>query len=292
MTDCLSVADVVAAAAEHLERAAVADPRREAFSIWASLSGLDVGRAWLRQQQPAEESVVQRFRPAIARRAAGEPLAYVIGRAGFRTLDLAVDARVLIPRPETEGLVEHVLVWGSRRPAGGLGSWGTVVDAGTGSGCVALSLAVEGRFQRVLATDTSAAALDLARHNYETVAPPTPVEFRLGAGLDPVSDTEPDAIVSNPPYLTAAEFAGLDRGVRGYEPRAALVGGSDGMEHICAFLHEAVNILAVGGLLAIEIDCSRADLALRLAREAGWHNARVEADLFARPRYLLATKES
>jgi len=292
MLECQSVGDVLGAAAQDLERAGVKQPRREALTIWASLVGLEVGKVWLLQRRPADVSVVDRFGPAISRRAAGEPLAYVIGTAGFRTLDLTVDSRVLIPRPETEGLVEQVLAWGARRKAAAAGCWGTAVDMGTGSGCVALSLAFEGRFQRVLATDTSAAALELARRNYATLAPPTPVEFRLGTGLDPVRDTAVDAVVSNPPYLTAGEFAALDRCVRDYEPRAALVGGSDGMEHIRVLLFDAVTLLVAGGLLAIEIDCNRADLALRMARGAGWHNARVEADIFARPRYLLATKES
>jgi release factor glutamine methyltransferase len=292
MLECQSVGDVLAVATQNLERAGVADPRREALTIWASLVGCEVGRVWLRQQEPAAESIVDRLGPAISRRAAGEPLAYVIGGAGFRTLDLAVDSRVLIPRPETEGLVEQVLTWGGLQRGADAAGWGTAVDMGTGSGCVALSLALEGRFQRVVATDASAEALDLARRNHAALAPPTPVEFRLGTGLDPVRDTAADAVVSNPPYLTAAEFAALDRSVRDYEPRAALVGGSDGMEHIRALLFDAENLLAAGGLLAIEIDCSRADLALQMAREAGWHNARVDADLFARPRYLLATKES
>ncbi|UCG88832.1 MAG: peptide chain release factor N(5)-glutamine methyltransferase [Gemmatimonadota bacterium] len=292
MLECRLVGAVLAEATDSLKRANIADARREALTIWASLAGLDIGQVWLLQQETADAPMVERFGRALARRLAGEPFAYVVGTAGFRTLDLAVDSRVLIPRPETEGLVERVLAWSARRWTGGVGSWGTVVDVGTGSGCVALSLAAEGRFRRVLATDTAAAALDVARHNYETVAPGTPVEFHLGAGLDPVHDAEPDVIVSNPPYLTAAEFAALDRCVRDYEPRAALVGGSDGMEQISALLFDAMDVLAAGGLLAIEIDSSRADLAWRLAREAGWHSARVEADLFARQRYLLATKES
>jgi release factor glutamine methyltransferase len=287
-----SVGDELAAAAESLECAGLVDPRREALVIWAALADLDMGQLVLEQREPADRSTVDRFAAALARRAAGEPLAYVIRLAGFRTLELAVDSRVLIPRPETEGLVEHVLAWGARRSAGRADSWGTVVDVGTGSGCVALSLAVEGRFGRIIATDTSAAALDVARLNCTMVRPATAIEFRLGSGIDPLRGIMADVIVSNPPYLTSSEFAALDRCVRDYEPRAALVGGADGMQHIRSLLFGASSAVAAGGLLAIEIDCIRAGLALRLAREAGWHDARVEVDLFARPRYLLATKES
>jgi release factor glutamine methyltransferase len=218
-------------------------------------------------------------------------LAYVVGTTGFRTIELRVDRRVLIPRPETEGLVELVLEWSAREHSGAE-DWGAAADIGTGSGCVALSLAVEGRFERVIAIDCSTEALQLARQNRDAVAPATPVQFRLGEGLEPVREESLGVVVSNPPYVAPAEYEELDRGVREYEPREALVSGLGGMAHIQQLLDGAAAVLAAGGLLAIEIDSTRADLALRLARESGWPDARVERDLFARPRYLLATKES
>ena len=284
-----SIADELIAATAILESAGIADPRREATTIWASLSGLVLGQVWLQQDEPAAEPLSDRFRQAVERRANGEPLAYVVGIAGFRALELIVDQRVLIPRPETEGLVQRVLDWGATR---GTHDWGLAVDVGTGSGCVALSLAVEGRFARVVGTDSSPAALAVAALNLAAVTQGTPVELREGNGLDAVGDVRPNVIVSNPPYVTATEFAGLDRGVRDYEPRDALVSGHDGMEHIADLVAGSSELLECGGLLAIEIDCTRADLALDLACAAGWKNARVDDDLFARPRYLLANKES
>ena len=285
-----SVGDALGKGAMTLTHAGIAQPRREAAAIWASLTGADLGQVWLSQHDAAPESLVSGYEAAIERRSSGEPLAYVVGTTGFRTIELTVDRRVLIPRPETEGLVERVLAWNTRR-YGEEGNWGAVADVGTGSGCVALALAVEGKFERILAIDASAEALDLARQNWAAVAPGTPVQFCLGDGLGPVGEESLSVIVSNPPYVTLAEYDTLDRGVRDHEPRKALVSGRDGMDHIRALLTDAAPLLLSGGLLAIEIDSTRADLALRSAREAGWADARVEQDLFAHPRYLLATKE-
>ena len=193
---------------------------------------------------------------------------------------------MLIPRPETEGLVEHVLRW-----AGTSARWGLAVDVGTGSGCIALSLAQEGQFARVIASDLSPAALAVARRNAERVGAATPVEFREGDLLWPLGPEQADVIVSNPPYVSTAEWDGLDTGVRHHEPRVALVGGSDGLSHTAALLRSARANLHPGGLLGIEVDCRRAGQALALARRHGWSDARVERDLFGSERYLLATRE-
>ncbi len=277
------------AAALRLADAGFEQPRREAAGLWARLSGETVGEVWLGQEADAPEQRRARYRAAVERRALGEPAAYAAGAAGFRWLELRVDPRVLIPRPETEGLVEHVLVWG--RQGGVESDWGAALDVGTGSGCIALSLATEGGFGRVVATDAAPGALEVACHNAALVAPPVPVEFRQGDLLAPVAGETFEVIVSNPPYVDAAEFAALDEGVRLYEPRDALVSGEGGLEHSRRLLEGAAGHLAVGGLLALEVDCTRAEATLGLARDVGWRGARLEDDLFGRPRYLLATKE-
>jgi release factor glutamine methyltransferase len=245
---------------------------------------------WLTRDDEAPGERRARFLDAAERRAGGEPAAYATGVAGFRTLELAIDPRVLIPRPETEGLVERVLAWG-RATLGRQDGWGELLDVGTGSGCIALSLAVEGRFRRVVASDVSAAALAVARGNARRVAPPVPVEFRQGSLLAPVAGEAFDAIVANPPYVTAQEFGALDIGVRLFEPREALVSGEGGLEHIRRLLEEAPPHLRDHGLLALEVDSTRAHQALELAKRAGWRSARVEQDLFGRDRYLLASGE-
>ncbi|UCF39899.1 MAG: peptide chain release factor N(5)-glutamine methyltransferase [Gemmatimonadota bacterium] len=276
------VGEELRAAAHRLAQAGCHAPRREAAGLWARLSGGTVGEVWLEQDREAPEGRRTRYWDAVERRARGEPAAYAAGRAGFRWLELTIDPRVLIPRPETEGLVERVL---------GHGGSGSALDVGTGSGCIALSLATEGGFSRVVATDASNAALDVARANAARLAPRVAVEFRHGDLLEPVSGETFDAIVSNPPYVAAEEFEALDDGVRLYEPREALVSPEGGLQHSRRLLEGAAPLLAPGGLLALEVDSTRAEATLRLAREAGWRGARLESDLFGRLRYLLATKE-
>src|SRR5881392_177604 len=216
------------------------------------------------------------------------PFAYAVGRVGFRTLDLQIDPRALIPRPETEGLVELVLR-AMRETGNGKGeTWGAVADIGTGCGCIALALAVEGAFERVIAVERSPQAAALARENVALLQPPLPVEVREGDLLGPLAGERYRAIVSNPPYLTEAEYAALDPAVRLFEPREALVSGADGLTATRALLEGAAALLEPGGCVVLEIDERRADAARALARRHGWSRVAVYDDLFGRPRFLLA----
>ncbi len=261
----------------------IRESRPESLALWGTITKSDPIIALSAAGKPISDDVWERFREAVERRAEGEPLAYASGTAGFRTLDLRVDRNVLIPRPETEGLVQRVLDWSEAE-----GRHGVVADIGTGSGCIALSLAVEGSFSRVIATDTSAQALAIAADNAAGVGSDTLVDFREGEFFDPLTETTLDAIVTNPPYVTEAEFENLDPGVRLYEPRDALLSPENGMWHIRRMLEDAMDHLLPGGLLAIEVDARRADPALYIAERNGWA-AGIEQDVFDRPRYLLAT---
>jgi len=289
-----SIAAALEEAVALLERAGVPDPRREATTLWAAVAGDGTrrGDVWLRRDRERSPEVARRFREAVERRARGVPFAYAVGSVGFRTLELQIDSRALIPRPETEGLVELVLDWarGAGEREEGRGRGGVAADIGTGCGCIALSLAVEGEFDRVIAVERSAAAAALARENVERVRPPVPVEVREGDLLAPLGGgARLRAIVSNPPYLTDAEYASLDPGVRLFEPREALVGGGDGLAVTRALLAGARGLLEPGrGLIALEIDERRAAETAALARAHGWPQVVVREDLFGRPRFLLA----
>ncbi len=290
MPERSSIAAELDEAVDRLERAGLANPRREATSLWAAVAGGAVkpGDVWLRREREPEPEVTRRFWEAVVRRSSGIPFAYAAGRTSFRTLDLKLDPRALIPRPETEGLVELVL--SHFRATGNVegATWGVVADVGTGCGCIALSLAVEGDFDRVIAVERSRAAAALARENVALVRPPVPVEVREGDLLAPLAGGRLRAVVSNPPYLTEAEYAGLDPAVRLFEPREAVVGGADGLAATRALLARGRALLEPGGVIAVEIDERRADATRALAREYGWSGAAVHEDLFGRPRFLLA----
>jgi release factor glutamine methyltransferase len=267
------------------ERAGTTDPRRRALQVWSALTDVPIGAVWLERERPADPAGTRRFREAVTHHAAGMPLAYAVGRVGFRTLDLLTDPRALIPRPETEGLVELVLDW---TRGAGAGEGGTAVDLGTGTGCIALALALEGNFSRVIATDRSPAALALARANLERARPAVPVELRLGDWLAPLAGERCRVVVANPPYLRDDEWAALDAAVRDFEPQEALASGPDGLAAMRAILHRAAGVLVPGGLVALEIDERRAPAVETLARDAGWRRVAIHHDLFGRPRYLLA----
>jgi release factor glutamine methyltransferase len=266
---------------DRLARAGVAEPHRQAVRIWAELNQAEQADVLLAGDLDVDSVWAARYQHAIKRRASGEPLCHVTGWTGFRHLSLRSDGRALIPRPETEGLVE-LLLQRARR--------GRVVDVGTGSGCIALSLALEGGFTDVVGIDRSAEALALAAENRELVD--ARVVLVQGDLCAPLRAGTFDALISNPPYLTAAEYAGLDPSVRDWEPAIALESGEDGLEATVRLLDEGRGVLRAGGWLALEIDCARARSAAHLASALGWEDVGIHVDLFGRERYLLARRSN
>ena len=265
--------------AGRLRRSGVGEPRREAIRMWTELGRRAPAEVFLDRERAIETAEAVRFQEAITRRAGGEPLPHVTGCSGFRRLSLVSDARALIPRPETEGLVD-LLLHRVRT--------GRVADIGTGSGCIALSLALEGAFDEITAIDRSAEALALARLNRELVTGQVSlVQADLCA---PLGHVTLDALISNPPYLTVAEYASLESSVRDWEPAMALEGGEDGMAATTRLLDEGRHVVRPGGWLAVEVDCSRAQAAARQASAFGWSEVTVHLDLFGRERYLLAQR--
>jgi release factor glutamine methyltransferase len=266
-------------AGARLKAAGLSEPRREAWRIWADLHGLSTYPGSIFSDDVVPRADAEQFRQAVDRRASGEPLHYVTGVAGFRGLTLAVDRRALIPRPETEGLVDLVL---SRAPAG------RVVDVGTGTGCIALALADEGRYDQVVGLERSPQALSLARENRRRTR--LGIDLVLGELVTAFGGYVFDAVVSNPPYLTDQELAGLDASVRDWEPWEALAAGPDGLGPTQTLVVDALRVVRPGGWLALEVDTKRALETARLAERAGWRDVTVHDDLFGRARYMLARR--
>lgn len=230
---------------------------------------------------PADGEAIEQ---ALHRRLRGEPLAYAVGNAPFRDLVLQVDARVLIPRPETEVVVGEALRVTASMPGG------LAVDIGTGSGAIALALATEGHFDRVIATDVSADALDVARDNAAAIlaVSATPVEFRLGADLAPLNGLRARVIVSNPPYIAYDEAEALPRSVRDWEPPLALFAAEGGLSRYRALLGGGLAVLEPGGWMVLELDASRGPETATIARQQGYDAVEIRQDYSGRDRVLLA----
>lgn len=275
----LSRRALLAGGSATLEAAGIGAPGREARRLWTDVLGEPECLAVLHPDALVTPDRAAAYASAIERRSAGEPLAYVTGWTGFRHLVLRCDRRALIPRPETEGLVDLIL---ARAPAG------RIADIGTGSGCLALSLAAEGGYTQVLAVDLSSAALDLASENVRLAS--ATVALVQGDLCAPIRPGSLDALVSNPPYLTAAEYADLDPAVRRWEPALALASGADGLEATTRVLEQGRAAVRPGGWLALEIDCTRAADCAGRAGALGWTDVAIHADLFGRERYLLARR--
>ncbi|HEX5435984.1 MAG TPA: peptide chain release factor N(5)-glutamine methyltransferase [Gemmatimonadaceae bacterium] len=267
----------------------VEQAREEARDIVAAVH--DETRFWptLNPGRIVESVQEARALRAARLRAAGAPFAYAVGRAAFRFLTLDVDERVLIPRQETEQLVQAVL----ECAAGHTG--GVAVDIGTGSGAIALALASEGCFERVIATDVSLGALEVARQNAQRLAPVLrcPVELRAGSLLAPLAGVRAAVVVSNPPYIAAGEAPELPSSVRDWEPPVALFSGVDGMAATLHLIRAAAPLLEPGGLLALEVDVRRASLAVAAAEASGdYAQVSLRLDLAGRERILLATRKA
>ena len=267
-----------------LSAAQVAEAAHEARDIVAAI--VDMPRFWplLHGDATVDVDVAARAWEAVRRRSCGAPFAYAVGRAAFRHLTLDIDERVLIPRQETETLVECIL----ERARDGV-----AIDVGTGSGAIALALATEGSFDRVIATDISREALEVARANVDRLRPAlrAPVELRHGSALGPVRGERVALLVSNPPYIAYDEAIALPRTVRDWEPPVALFAARDGMAVISQLIDGGADVLEPEGLLALEVDARRASLAAELAMSDGrYRDVRLEKDLAGRERILLATR--
>ena len=281
-----TIGDLLAGCTAMLASEGVNEPQREARDIVAAV--LDVPRFWAAANSVADASpdVAIAVIRAAMQRAVGAPLAYAVGRASFRHLTLAVDERVLIPRVETEVLVELVL---ERCDADS----NRVADIGTGSGAIALSLAFEREFEKVFATDISLDALAVAGANATSLGKllKSPVELRHGSLLAPLHGEKLDVIVSNPPYVSFAELADLPPDVRDWEPSLALLSPQDGLAATRELIKQAPHQLVSGGLLAVEVDARRAgSVAEMVSVDGRYTEVEVLLDLTGRERFVFARR--
>ncbi len=253
-------------------------PRLTAELLLAHALSCDRVRLYLDFDKPLGEEELSRFRDLVRRRADGEPTAYLLGGKEFHGHPFRVDRRVLVPRPETELVVDTAL---AALPEGG-----RALDLCTGSGCIAVSLALERPGARVLATDASADALAVARENAAALS--AVVEFAQGDLWAAVhGDERFDVVVSNPPYIPTKELAGLPREVR-QEPCIALDGGEDGLAVLRRIVAGAPGRLRPGGALCVEMHESHADVVPGLCLEAGFARAEARRDLAGLPRFTVA----
>jgi release factor glutamine methyltransferase len=281
---------------EHLEARGVDAPRVVAEMLLAHVLGCERLRIYMEPERPAAASELDALRALVRRAAQHEPVQYLAGRASFYGREILVDRSTLIPQPCTEDLVAAVIAWARAQPGGG-DAPRRVADVGTGSGCIAISIALELPGASIVASDVVPAALDLARRNAERFAVADRIDFAGGPLLEPllarVGAGGFDAIVSNPPYVPDSDWTGglVQRSVKEWVPPAATRGGPDGLDCVRPLILGAGPLLAPGGLLAIEIASSQRDAVLAIASGAkDLTGAKVDKDYEGLWRVFTATK--
>ncbi len=281
-----SVGAIVRELARRLRAAGRAEP--EALAEWAVATALGIGRAALRAGHlptaPTPDQLAQ-VENVAARLLAGEPFAYAVGWTEFCGRRFRVDRRVLIPRPETEELAELTLRIAIPEHAA-LDVW----DVGTGSGVLAITIALERPLVRVTATDVMDDAIAVARSNAEQHGVSDRIRWRVADLLGPFDEQVADVIVSNPPYVPAAEIEHLDPQVRDFEPRAALDGGGDGLAVIRRLIPAAARALRPGGWLCLEIGETQGCALRGLLEQSGFADVQVHRDLAGRERFAIARR--
>ena len=282
--------EIISKSSDYLGSKGVPEARVASELLAARLLHLGRGMLVGEMGKDAPEKCVEAMRRGMARLVKGEPIQYVLGEWDFRTLTLKCDRRALIPRPETEELVTRVLSHlRSRLPSSF--SCPFVVDVGTGTGAIILSLARELKQDAVfLGTDVSEDAIALAKENAARCGLADKVKFAVMDGLDEFDEPQcVDVIVSNPPYIESAVCETLDPRVKDFEPRLALDGGASGLDFYDRYLSDAVNLLKPGGAVFFEIGENQGEAVRQLMFDYGFENIAVEKDYGGHDRYASAT---
>ena len=286
-TGSRTVAQALGQATERLRRAGVPRPRAEAEWLLGRALGTDRGGLLVRRAEPVPAAVAATFDSWIDRRARREPAQHIVGTVEFHGLELLVDRRVLIPRPETEDLVDAALALDVPQGA-------RAADLGTGSGCLAVTLALRRPDLRLYGLDRSAAALEVARANAARHGVEARVTLVCGDFATPPADWrgEMSLVVANPPYVAEAEWRELEPEVRNHDPRDALVAGPTGLEAYAALVPAAATLVRPGGYLLLELGLGQAEAVRRLVRPQDWTIVEVRPDMQAIPRVLVARRSS
>lgn len=281
----LTVLEILKKTTEFFAGRGISSPRLNAELLVGHALGLKRMQLYLQFERPLEERELELIRPLVRRRGRHEPLQYITGEAEFYGLNLKVDARVLIPRPETEQLVELAVHSRPVAPA-------NILDLGTGSGAIALALARHFPSARVVATDRDASALAVARENAVRTALGERLTFIEADWFVGVPPGPYDLVVSNPPYLTAEELEQIPEEVRSFEPRQALVAANDGMADFERIIAGVPAFLAPDGVLVLETGEEQREKIFALLRAAGFAAMEGRHDLAGRNRFIIAQRAS
>ena len=283
-----SIAQALLDATRFLNSAGVPEARREAASLLSFILAKDRTFLISHSEESLDDAAFRRFRKSVERRASGEPLQYITGVQDFYGREFRVTPDVLIPRPETELLVEAAL------ELVGKTSEPFICDVGTGSGCIAVTLLCELRDARVVAVDKSPAAIEVAKLNARDHAVLDRVEFAVSDCFDTLDPGryQFDMVVSNPPYVSEAMMAGLQREVRDHEPLVALSPGPDGLSVIRRLILEAPRFLKGGGHLIMEIGFDQGEAVQSLVDERVWRLCDIKPDLQSIPRIVVLSVKS
>lgn len=283
----MRIHEAIGLAAEALEESGVPGSRLDAERLLAFGLGKDRSYLLAHSQDCLQEADVERFFARVAERRRGKPLQYLLGFQEFCGLEFEVTPDVLIPRPETELLVEAAVERFS-------GSGATLADVGTGSGCIAVAVASAMPDARVIATELSEQALSVARRNALRHHVSRQIQFLAGDLLLPLSplglEEKVDCVLSNPPYVAESDLPSLQREVRDWEPRLALVGGPSGLDIYRRLLPQALRFLRPGGLLIVEIGYNM-QRAITGLFEGAWSLEGIRDDFSGIPRIAVARKQ-
>jgi release factor glutamine methyltransferase len=277
----LTVLEVIKKTTEFFSRKGIDSSRLNAELLVGHALGLKRMQLYLQFERPLTEAELETIRGLVRRRGLHEPVQYIVGETDFHGLRLKVDPRVLIPRPETEQLVEMVMAECPQPP-------GRILDLGTGSGAIALALTQAFPAAQTVATDVDPAALALARENAATAGVADRIAFVESDWFERVPDGAYDLIVANPPYLSSGEVAEAAAEVRGFEPHRALVADEQGIAALRAIIGRGREFLTPSGLLALETGISQHPALLELRAAAGYSRAESRRDLAGRDRFVFA----